>query len=429
MTPKLYPTIGLEIHVELKTLSKMFCTCPAVHFQVKPNTHTCPVCLGLPGALPVPNQKAIDWAIMVGLALDCQINLETTFDRKHYFYPDLPKGYQISQLDDPFCFSGKLELDSGKIVRINRVHLEEDTAKLIHKKVNNQPVTLIDFNRSGVPLVEIVTEPDLHHAADAKEFLKKLQAIVRSLNVSNCDMEKGSMRLEANISLSPDPNQLADYKVEVKNLNSFRFVEQAINYEISRQSEFLKSKKKPVQETRGYNPKLKQTFTQRIKETAEDYRYFPEPDIPPIILTPEYIKALRSKLPQLPASRIKALIDQYHLSANTAKIIVADPKKLQYFKANLKNLEPIKLANLIVNKKIDISKPLNTQLRAGLTAKIDLNLLDQVITENSEVVAKYKAGKTSVLGFLVGQVMKLTHGQADPKQTQKILLDKLNLKS
>ena len=257
---KLIPVIGLEIHVELKTKTGMFCSCSADHFGKAPNTNTCPVCLGLPGALPIPNHQAIDWAIMVGLALNCRVNLESTFDRKHYFYPDLPKGYQISQYDDPFCQSGFLNLESGKKIRINRVHLEEDTAKMQHKVVNGKKLTLVDFNRSGVPLVEIVTEPDISSGAEAKEFLKKLRDILRSLQVSDCDMEKGSMRLEPNISWSESATKLNNYKVEIKNLNSFRFAEAGIDFELNRQKALLDEGKTPLQETRGYNSQKTRYF-------------------------------------------------------------------------------------------------------------------------------------------------------------------------
>ena len=421
---KLQPVIGLEIHVELKNKTGMFCGCSADHFGKAPNTNTCPVCLGLPGALPVPNHQAIDWALMVGLALNCRVNLESTFDRKHYFYPDLPKGYQISQYDDPFCQQGFLTLESGKKIRINRVHLEEDTAKMQHKTVDGKKLTLVDFNRSGVPLVEIVTEPDISSGAEAKEFLKKLRDILRSLAVSDCDMEKGSMRLEPNISWSRSASDLADYKVEIKNLNSFKFAQTGIDYELKRQKAMLDQGKIPVQETRGYNPKLRQTFSQRIKETSADYRYFPDPDIPPIVLSPEYIEALRSKLPKLPEAEVSGLVKDFHLNISTAQLLVKEPLKLAYFNKYSKEVGPKTLANLIVNKKINLDQP--PQLKTTSRA-IDSKIIDQVIKENADIVAKYKAGKTSVIGFLVGQVMKLTHGQVDPKSVQQELLKRLQV--
>lgn len=419
---QLISVIGLEIHVELKTKSKMFCGCPADHFGEKPNTQTCPVCLALPGALPVSNKKAIDWTIMIGLALNCRVNLESTFDRKHYFYPDLPKGYQISQYDDPFCFSGHLLLASGKKIRINRVHLEEDTAKMQHKTINGKKLTLVDFNRSGVPLVEIVTEPDVTSGAEAKEFLKKLRDILRHLQVSDCDMEKGSMRLEPNISWSESVNNLADYKVEIKNLNSFRFTETAIDYELKRQKEILDRGETPIQETRGYKPQQKITFSQRIKETAADYRYFPEPDIPPIVLTLDYVEKLRAKLPKLPEAEINELIKDFHLNIYTAQLLVKDASKLAYFKKYLTVIDPVKLANMIINKKIDLDKP--PQLKT-ITQVVAPKIIEQVLKENAGAVAKYQAGKTSVLGFLVGQVMRLTHGKVNPQQAQIKLLERL----
>ncbi|MBU1323001.1 Asp-tRNA(Asn)/Glu-tRNA(Gln) amidotransferase subunit GatB [Patescibacteria group bacterium] len=419
---QLISVIGLEIHVELKTKSKMFCGCPADHFGEKPNTQTCPVCLALPGALPVSNKKAIDWTIMIGLALNCRVNLESTFDRKHYFYPDLPKGYQISQYDDPFCFSGHLLLASGKKIRINRVHLEEDTAKMQHKTINGKKLTLVDFNRSGVPLVEIVTEPDVTSGAEAKEFLKKLRDILRHLQVSDCDMEKGSMRLEPNISWSESVNNLADYKVEIKNLNSFRFTETAIDYELKRQKEILDRGETPIQETRGYKPQQKITFSQRIKETAADYRYFPEPDIPPIVLTLDYVEKLRAKLPKLPEAEINELIKDFHLNIYTSQLLVKDASKLAYFKKYLTVIDPVKLANMIINKKIDLDKP--PQLKT-ITQVVAPKIIEQVLKENAGAVAKYQAGKTSVLGFLVGQVMRLTHGKVNPQQAQIKLLERL----
>ena len=421
---KLQPVIGLEIHVELKTKTGMFCGCSADHFGKAPNTNTCPVCLGLPGALPVPNHQAIDWALMVGLALNCRVNLESTFDRKHYFYPDLPKGYQISQYDDPFCQQGFLTLESGKKIRINRVHLEEDTAKMQHKTVDGKKLTLVDFNRSGVPLVEIVTEPDIASGTEAKEFLKKLRDILRSLAVSDCDMEKGSMRLEPNISWSQSADKLAKYKVEIKNLNSFRFAEGGIYYELQRQKEILDRGETPVQETRGYKPAEHKTFSQRVKETAADYRYFPEPDIPPIVLTQAYVEALRGKLPKLPEILVQELVKDFHLSLSTAQLLIKEPLKLAYFKKYNHEVEPKTLANLIVNKKIDLNQP--PQLKTDSQA-IDPKIIDEVLKENADVIAKYKAGKTSVIGFLVGQVMKLTHGQVDPKSVQQELLKRLQV--
>ena len=421
---KLQPTIGLEIHVELKTHSKMFCGCPADHFGQSPNTNTCPVCLGLPGALPVPNHQAIDWAIMVGLALNCRVNLESTFDRKHYFYPDLPKGYQISQYDDPFCQQGFLTLESGKKIRINRVHLEEDTAKMQHKTVDGKKLTLVDFNRSGVPLVEIVTEPDIASGAEAKEFLKKLRDILRSLAVSDCDMEKGSMRLEPNISWSRSASDLADYKVEIKNLNSFKFAQTGIDYELKRQKAMLDQGKIPVQETRGYNPKLRQTFSQRIKETSADYRYFPDPDIPPIVLTQSYVENLRAKLPKLPEIIERDLIKDFHLSLSTAQLLVKEPLKLAYFNKYSKEVGPKTLANLIVNKKINLDQP--PQLKTA-SQTVDLKIITQVLKDNADAVAKYKSGKTSVIGFLVGQIMRLTQGKVDPRLAQQELLKRLQV--
>ena len=275
MNTKYTPIIGLESHVELKTQSKMFCGCSASHFQVEPNTHTCPVCLGLPGALPVANQKAIEWCQLIGLALNCRLAKESKFDRKNYFYPDLAKSYQISQYDQPLCYQGEVVLKNGHKIGITRVHMEEDTGKSIHKKINGEDQTLIDFNRSGVPLVEIVTEPDFRNPEDVDEFLKTLRQIIRYLDVSDADMEKGSMRLELNMSLTSHPElisgshpQFPNYKVEVKNINSFKYLQKALVYEFARQAEILDRGETPVQETRGYQEDVDKTISQRYKEDA-----------------------------------------------------------------------------------------------------------------------------------------------------------------
>src|SRR3989338_7285330 len=263
MDKKYQPIIGMETHVQLKTKSGMFCGCKNDPNAEKPNIYTCPVCLGLPGALPVANKKAIEWTVKLGLTFGCKINLFSKFDRKHYFYPDLPKGYQISQYDLPFCYGGRVQTSFGSI-GITRVHLEEDTGKLIHQKVNGRNVSLIDFNRSSVPLVEVVTEPEIYSSAQAKEYAKKLRQIIRYLDISDCDMEKGGMRLEANISLMKEgETKLPKYKVELKNINSFRFLERGIEYEIERQTEILDVGKTPDQETRGYSAEKNITYIQR----------------------------------------------------------------------------------------------------------------------------------------------------------------------
>ena len=428
------PVIGLEVHVELKTKSKMFCGCSADYFGQKPNTHTCPVCLGLPGALPVPNKKAIDWCITIGLALNCNIPLFSKFDRKNYFYPDLPKGYQISQYDEPFCQNGNIKLSGGKQIRIRRVHMEEDTAKLIHQGKNS----LIDFNRSGVPLVEIVTEPDFETAKEVVEYLKKLQQIVRYLNVSDADMEKGNMRLEPNISLlelktraagiaSGDARQnsklkteLPKYKVEVKNINSFRFVEKAIKYEIKRQEEILNEGRVPVQETRGWDEDKQRTVPQRVKEEANDYRYFPEPDIPPIRWAESQISNFKSQIPELPDVKLERFKNEYGLSTYDAEILTREKEMSEFFEEAVKVgishlVNPKQIANVIINKDIDVNNTLPAELIKNilLLKKTDVidedklrTIIKKVFLENTKAVNNYKAGKENVIMFLVGQVMR-----------------------
>lgn len=466
MNTKYTPIIGFEIHIELNTQSKMFCGCAADFFNQPPNSLTCPVCLGLPGALPIPNKKAIDWTIMVGLALGCTIRKHSKFDRKHYFYPDLPKGYQISQYDEPLCEGGIVQTTAGP-VNITRVHLEEDTGKLIHKKIAGREVSLVDFNRSGVPLVEIVTEPDIHSAAQAKEYARNIRDIVRHLGVSDCDMEKGSMRLEANISLAKIPESantsnpglkhsprgemgkhhspldnryLPNYKVEVKNVNSFRYIEKAIEYELHRQEKIVQTGQTPAQETRGWDEKKGITFSQRSKEAAADYRYFPDPDIPPLTFTDDYIENLRQSLPQLPQQVADNLISTYKIKPTDAKLIAANTAMTAFVLEALEqgvsaNLTPKHIVNPVINKQIDITAitpkkfiaQLQAQANAQITDHTQLNhWADQAIASLPQAVTDYQHGKTTAISALIGKVMGLSHGQANAAQVKQLLEKKLS---
>lgn len=424
---------GAEVHVELKTKSKMFCGCKNDPFGAdKPNIYTCPVCLGLPGALPVPNKKAIEDCIKIGLALNCSIATDSKFDRKHYFYPDLPKGYQISQYDEPFCFGGYVDTSFGR-VGITRVHMEEDTAKMHHEVVDGEKVSLIDFNRSGVPLVEIVSEPDIKSPEQAKEFLKKVRDIVRALGVSDCDMEKGSMRLEANISLSSD-GKLPPYKVEVKNINSFRFFANAMVFESKRQSELLDKGEIPAQETRGYRDG-RGTVAQRSKEEAKDYRYFPDPDIPPITISEQWLDSIKKDLPILPGALEEKLLDK-GITQNDAHILIQNTHMLEF----VEHVEKLnknfvkKAAADIVNKKIDHTKmtpkeyiELQKQKSESLITDESVlkPIIDKIVADNPSIVEQYKSGKTGTLGFFVGNVMKATQGKADPKTVNNLLTNML----
>lgn len=411
----LIPIIGLEVHIELSTKSKMFCSCPQYHFGKEPNMQVCPICLGLPGALPFTNQEAIISTIKFGLAFDCKVNNFSKFDRKHYFYPDLPKGYQISQYDLPLCKEGKFQ-----DIRIKRVHLEEDTAKMVHQK----GISLIDFNRSGVPLLELVTEADFHSVEDVVFFLKEVQLTARYLNISNADMEKGSMRLEANISLSPD-EKLPDYKVELKNINSFRFLVKAIKAEIERQKEILAKEGKVIQETRGYNEATGKTFPQRVKEEAQDYRYFPEPDIPPIRFSNKKIKEIENNLSELPKNIRERLITKYRLRPDYVEILISDKNRVAYFEEAVntaKNTEVTSslVAELMVNKNMDKQFPEPAGLVRKVVELTDKNYasaeevkkaVSEVLTENSKAVVDYQTGKTQVIGFLIGTVQKKLGGK------------------
>jgi aspartyl-tRNA(Asn)/glutamyl-tRNA(Gln) amidotransferase subunit B len=474
---KYYPKIGLEIHIQLKTKSKMFCDCKNDPNEKHPNINICPVCLGHPGTLPVINQEAIKKTIKTGLALNCEISRHTFFERKNYFYPDLPKGYQISQYSTPLCANGFLEIE-GKKVRIRRIHLEEDTGRLIHEK----ECSLVDFNRAGIPLMELVTEPDIESSIEARRFAEELQLILRYLNISDADMEKGEMRVEANISLGKNKNKLGT-KVEVKNLNSFRAVEKAIEYEIKRQKKILDSGKKIIQETRGWDPEREITFSQREKEEAHDYRYFPEPDLPPLEITQEMIDQIKSEIGELPAKKRERLKREYELDQKSIEIFVKNKDFGEYFEKVVSEFGPnlpreklfklIKLAvnyltsdllgilkeasvegedflitpenfaqfiNLIDEGKISSktakmileemfktgAKPSHIIEEKGLVlisdrAEIE-RIVQQVISENQKAVFDFKRGKETALQFLIGQVMKKTKGRVNPQLTREVLL-------
>lgn len=446
MTNMYRAVIGLEVHVELACKSKMFCGCKAEHFGVKPNSQVCPVCLGLPGALPYANEKAIGDTVKFGLALGCKINKYSKFDRKHYFYPDLPKGYQISQYDLPLCSSGNFEIQNSKsenkTIRIRRVHLEEDTAKLVHE----EEVSLVDFNRSGVALMEMVTEPDFESPEEVDAFLKEIQLIVRYLGISSADMEKGSMRLEANISLrrTEDP-ELPDYKVELKNINSFRFLKKALEAEIARQSKILKGGGKPKQETRGYNEGRNETFLQRSKEEAQDYRYFPEPDIPPIVISDGEIEKMRNRMPELPERKRQRYLRDYRISEDYANIIIQERERAEYFEealrqASAKGGQASKIgakmiAGVMVNQNMDREFPEPAGLVKKLTVLVKREFasgeeveraVEAVLAANKKAVGDYQKGKGEVVGFLIGQVQKMLGGKGDIDTVRRAIVKLLN---
>jgi aspartyl-tRNA(Asn)/glutamyl-tRNA(Gln) amidotransferase subunit B len=433
---------GLEIHAELKTNSKMFCGCKNDPFHApQPNIYTCPVCLGMPGGLPVANKKAIEWTIMLGLSLNCKINLFSKFDRKNYFYPDLAKGYQISQYDIPFCYDGYIQTSEGK-VRINRIHLEEDTGKLQHRTVNGKKVSLVDFNRSGVPLVEIVTEADLISPTQAKEYGKKIRQRLRYLQIADCDMEQGGMRLEANISIKKkEAKGLPNYKVEVKNINSFRFMEQAIAFEMERHEKLLESGTTPTQETRGWNPDTAQTFLQRTKEDAEDYRYFPDPDIPPLRFTKAYIDSIEKSIPESFDTKVKRWEKEFGIEERYSLLLAEEANEAEYLESAFKKItenkkQPNTLASLLVNKKVTVSYNEDpSQLVTRFLDQTNVEEVDedavsaiitQVITDNPSEVATYRAGKEALINFFVGQTMKQLNKKVDMHQIKSSLIERLN---
>ncbi len=457
MDKQKYETIiGLEVHVELNTKSKMFCKCSTDYFGAEPNTHTCPVCLGLPGAMPFINRQAIEDCIKIGLALNCEVPAEPLFERKNYFYPDLAKGFQTSQYRWPQTINGWIEVedDQGnkKKIRINRAHQEEDTGKLTHQNGES----LIDYNRSSVPLTEIVTEADFTDSSQIRDYAKKLQQIFRYLGVSNADMERGDMRLEANVSIRKldekagkrdengylDPKFFAPYRVELKNINSFRFMVAAVEYEIKRQTELYEEGREGElrQETRGWNEDKKETYLQRSKENANDYRYFPEPDLPVMKITKELVEKLRAELPELPAQKVERYISELGIAEQTAKILADSKEMAAFFEdavlyGKTKNVEAKDISNAIVNGKLDLIDTDSKQIVDDLIAKkasvisddsaIE-NFAKEVIAENPDMVTSYKAGKVAVLQALIGKVMRKTQGKADASLTKQLLEKLLN---
>lgn len=421
-------TIGMEVHAELKTASKMFCSCKnGLGLETVPNVNICQVCTAQPGALPVPNVKAIEAVQKVGLALNCALRLRSKFDRKNYFYPDLPKGYQISQYDEPFCEAGTMEID-GKPFRITRIHLEEDTGKLTHPEAADY--TLVDYNRAGVPLMELVTEPDFSTAKDARAFCQKLRQILRYLEVSDADMEKGQMRCEVNISLHKvGEDRLSGTKVEIKNLNSFRSVERSIEYEIKRQTEALENGEKIVQETRGWDEGRNATVSQRKKESAHDYRYFPEPDIPAFLFTQTDIEELKTDLPELPDAKLRRFMTEYGLPEADAIILIDDKETAAYFEAVASELgakidggeshsELGRMVKLAANYFI-------TEVRKYLGEERGIQTLPITPENYAEFIAIVADGKinSSAAQTVLKEMLKGSDGDSDPSH----IIDRLNL--
>jgi aspartyl-tRNA(Asn)/glutamyl-tRNA(Gln) amidotransferase subunit B len=422
--------IGIEIHVELNTKTKMFCRCSADYFGKAPNTHTCPICLGLPGALPFINEEAIKKCIQIGLALNCTVNDQSYFERKNYFYPDLAKGYQISQLVKPLNVNGSLTLDNGKVIRINRAHQEEDTGKLTHTGGE----TLVDFNRSGVPLVEIVTEPDFRSSEEVRDYAKKLQQIFKHIGVSNADMERGDMRLEANVSVRPvGQEELAPYRVELKNINSFRFMVGAIEFEVKRQIEALEKGEKLTQETRGWNETKKETYLQRSKEEAHDYRYFPEPDLPELRDLGNVLGIKGNEI-ELPDEKTKRFQEEYGINKQQASLLASSKDLAAYFEGVVKagkdkNINATQIANYILNRKIstDISpdqilEEIQSKSSGIISDEEELEkICKEAIAENDAAAKAYISGKETALQALVGAVMRKTAGKADASKVAEIL--------
>ena len=432
--------IGLEVHLQSKTESKMFCGCSAKYFGAKPNTHTCPVCLGLPGAMPVPNKKAVGLCLKLGLALDCKIRTESKFDRKNYFYPDLPKGYQISQYDQPFAENGFLEIETSegtKKIGITRVHQEEDTGKSMH----NKNETLLDYNKSGVPLIEVVTEPDFRSAEEVGIFAKAMKQIVKYADISDADMEKGQMRFEPNMSVREvgEP-ELPEYKVEVKNIGSISVLEKVIRLEFERQTAILEKGELPAQETRGLVDMSGKTVSQRGKETEADYRYFPEPDIPVMKFEQKYLDELEAELPEMPREKYGRFVGM-GIKKEDAAVLSADKDVAEIFENVLPYLKEESeitaqgAANHFINKKLDdhykTAEKIAEKIKEEYVKKeTDTDVLSEAIqkalSSNEKALTDYKSGKNpNAIMFFVGQVMREMKGQADANTVREALKKEL----
>lgn len=470
------PTIGLETHAELSTNSKVFCTCSA-EFGGTPNSRCCPVCSGLPGTLPVLNKRAVEYIIKAGYVMNCDISRFTKWDRKNYFYPDLPKAYQISQMPRPVCLSGKVKINVNgeeKDIRINRIHLEEDAGKLVHDEVNR--ISLADYNRCGVPLIEIVTEPDFHSADEVIAYIEKIMLLLQYAGICDCKMEQGSIRCDVNISIAPKGSTELGTRTELKNLNSLKAIARAIEVEIERQEELLDNGEKVIQETRRFNEALGETTAMRSKEDAHDYRYFPDPDIPPIIFTEEELAEIKASIPELPEQRVARYVEEYSINKKDADIIVGNKKICDFFdEAIAAYNNPKAVANYIIGelmRRINLGEADMENLKFGgaefaqlvefmqtdkvsqanaktilremienggdpksiadaqdLWIKEDNDLLakvvDEIIANNPKPVEQYKNGDQKVFGFFMGQANKALKGAASPKAIQEYIRKKL----
>ena len=477
---KYEPVIGLEVHVQLLTATKAFCGC-ANRFGADPNTNICPVCLGLPGALPVLNAKAVEFATLAALALNCQVRERSIFARKNYFYPDLPKGYQISQFDKPLAEHGWIEIPTAggsiKKIGITRLHMEEDAGKSLHEGFADSATrTYLDLNRCGTPLIEIVSEPDIRTPDEAFEYLTRLKEILLYTGVSDCNMEEGSLRCDANVSVRPKGQEKLGTKVEVKNVNSFRFIRAALEYEIERQADLIESGGRVVQETRLWNANEGRTYSMRSKEQAHDYRYFPEPDLPPLTLTPGFIAETKAKMPELPEARRKRMIAEYDLTLQDAHTLTASREFADRFEAAAKTARnPRRVANVLLSevggrvKALGLEQEQSPVSMAGIVLAADLldegkissrqmkqlfdvcfekgedfgaayerekpqqitdagaieKLIDEAIAANPKQVEQYRCGKKTMAGFFVGQVMRASKGQANPALLNELVVKKL----